>query len=37
MLEYDVSEIDLRTHGHFYFRLRHPAMPPQKKSRGDAA
>jgi cell division protein FtsQ len=37
VLEYDVSEIDLRTHGHFYFRLRHPAAPPHKKSRGDAA
>lgn len=37
VLEYDVSEIDLRTHGHFYFRLRHPPMPAHKKSRGDAA
>jgi cell division protein FtsQ len=37
VLEYDVSEIDLRTHGHFYFRLRHPPAPSHKKSRGDAA
>lgn len=37
VLEFDISEIDLRTHGHYTVVLKHAAPPPQHKSKGDAA
>ena len=37
VLEFDIREIDLRTHGHYTFVLRHQEPPRRQKSRGDSA
>ena len=38
VLEFDIQEIDLRTHGHYTFVVKRPVTAPQHKtSKGDAA